>query len=76
MDTWIIAILDVDDLEEVFVFRREEAALSKFEALRREVEEGMIEIVPEGNLDSAGETDQYFHTDDGCSYHLRRVWAR
>ena len=74
-DCWVIVIVDTDELEDILVFNDEGRAATEYLRLRGEAEEESC-VIDEDNFDVAGETDQFFRTNNGYSYYFRRAWLR
>ena len=63
-------MLDVDELADVFIYRREEDAAARYLALRHEVEAEGYDVIEEDNLGFASEVDQHFVCSDGRAYYF------
>ena len=76
MELWAIITLDIDELEDLQLFRSEDAAVRQYMEMRRDAEAD-DDIVEEDTigLNVDGADEHSFETGYGMRVYLRKVWV-
>lgn len=76
MELWTIITLDIDDLEDVQLFRNEDDAVRRYMEMRSDAmaDDDIVEEDTVG-LSVDGATEHSFETSFGTHCYLRKVWV-